>query len=96
MTALRRIDLAWALLVLLTLTGVFLGEFRQGGFWVVLVIALVTALKGRLVIDVFMELGEASLVLRRLVRGFGLLVPALILVTYLWGPLLARFNWLLE
>ena len=46
------------------------------------------------VIDRFMELGEASVVIRRVVRSFGLLVPVLMLVVYLWGPELARVNWL--
>ncbi len=90
----RRADPAWLLLVLLTLAGAWVGEARQTGFWVVAGVAAVTALKGRLVIDVFMEMGDAPPILRRLVRGFGLLVPALILITYLWGPVLARFRWL--
>jgi hypothetical protein len=88
------LDLTWFLLVILTLGGALLGEFSGGGFWVTLVVAVATAVKGRLVIDRFMELGEASAVIRRVVWGFGLLVPLLILVVYLWGPELARLNWL--
>jgi len=88
------LDLTWLVLVVLTLGGACLGEFASSGFWTTLVIALITAVKGRLVIDRFMELGEASIVVRRLVRSFGLLVPLLMLVVYLWGPELARLNWL--
>lgn len=89
-----RLDLTWLALVILTLGGALLGEFSSSGFWITLVIAVMTAVKGRLVIDRFMELGEASVIIRRVVRSFGLLVPLLILVDYLWGPELARLNWL--
>ncbi len=88
------LNLTWLALVVMTLGGAYLGEFASSSFWTTLVIAVITAVKGRLVIDRFMELGEASVVVRRLVRGFGLLVPLLMLVAYLWGPELARLNWL--
>ena len=44
-------DLTWLVLVVLTLGGAYLGEFASSGFWTTLVIALITAVKGRLVID---------------------------------------------
>ena len=88
------LDLTWLILVMLTLGGALLGEFGASGFWATLLVALITAVKGRLVMDKFMELGEASPLIRRVVRGFGLLVPLLMLVVYLWGPDLARLHWL--
>jgi len=90
----RRLDLAWLALVSFTLGGAFMGEFGADRFWVVAVVALVTFVKGRMVIVHFMELNRASPVIRRVVGLFGMLVPLLMLITWLWGPQLARVNWL--
>lgn len=94
MSAARKIDQAWLLLVVLTFTGALLAEHAESNFAVVLLVAAMTVFKGRLVIDHFMELGQASAVIRRVVGIFGLLVPLLLLVTWLWGPQLARLDWL--
>ncbi len=91
---LHKVDTAWLLLIGLTLAGSALGEWRHGGVWVVLGVALATAFKGRLVMDAFLELDRTAPWLQRTVRAFGLLVPVLIVVTYLWGEELARFRWL--
>jgi hypothetical protein len=86
----RSLDWTWALLATLTLLGVAVGEGAEPGFWVTLTVAAIAALKGRLVIDQFMELGRAHPTLRRLVRLFGLLVPALMVLVYLFSPWIAR------
>ena len=82
----RAIDWTWILLISLTLSGVAIGEGAEPGFWVTLTVAAIAALKGRLVIDQFMELGSAHPAIRRVVRLFGLLVPALMVLVYLFGP----------
>ncbi len=92
-TSARRIDYTWLILIGLTLGGVALGVEAAGpSLWLTLVIAAITALKGRLVIDQFMELGNANPHIRRLVRLWGLLVPALILLVWVWGPQIARMS----
>ena len=73
----------------LTLSGMLMGEYAQPGFWVTVSVACITAFKGRLVIDQFMELNQASPVIRRIVRSFGLVVPLLMILTYLLGAELA-------
>lgn len=88
----RSVDWTWAILVTLTLAGVTIGEGAEPGFWVTLTVAAIAAFKGRLVIDQFMELGDAHPAIRRLVRLFGLLVPALIMLVYLFGPQIARIT----
>ncbi|MGE5155343.1 MAG: cytochrome C oxidase subunit IV family protein [Bdellovibrio bacteriovorus] len=91
MTAsIRSVDWTWGTLVALTLAGVALGEGAQPGFWVTLSVAAIAAVKGRLVIDQFMELGGAHPSIRRLVRLFGLLVPALMVLVDLFGPQIAQ------
>lgn len=89
MTPARAIDLTWIALIGLTLAGVALGEGASPGLGVTLLIVCITALKGRLVIDQFMEVGGAHPGIRRAVRTFGLLVPMLILAVYFFGPRIA-------
>lgn len=91
-----KLNLAWLVLLLLSLGGAVIGEFAQSGFWITLLIATVTAFKGWVIIDHFMELGDYKPVFRKVVRSFGLLVPVLMMITYLWGSLLANINWLGE
>ena len=86
----RAIDWTWLVLISLTLVGVAIGEGAEPGFWVTLLVAAITAFKGRLVIDGFMELGSAHPAIRRLVRLFGLLVPALMVLVQLFGPWIAQ------
>ena len=92
MTPEHAVDLTWIVLIALTLLGVALGEGASPGLTVTLLVAGITALKGRLVIDRFMELGGASPWIRRAVRTFGLFVPTLILVVHLFGPRIARLT----
>jgi hypothetical protein len=87
----KRLDLSWLFLMTLTLSGALMGEYAHPGFWVSFGVAVITAIKGRLVIDEFMELGTASPAIRRTVRAFGLLVPILIMLVWLLGPRLAQW-----
>lgn len=89
MVTARKLDQIWILLITLTLGGVAVGEGAEPGFWVTLLVAGITAIKGRMVIDYFMEVGDALPSIRRLVRIFGLLVPSLMVLTYLFGPRIA-------
>ncbi|HEC05383.1 cytochrome C oxidase subunit IV family protein [Thiolapillus sp.] len=91
MTA-AKLTLSWMLLMVLTLSGTLMGEYAQPGFWVTVSVAVITTIKGRLIIDQFMELNHASPVIRRIVRGFGLIVPALMILTYLYGQKLAAIT----
>ncbi|HID45070.1 MAG TPA: thiosulfate reductase [Chromatiaceae bacterium] len=87
-----KLNFSWLLLMGLTLSGTLMGEYAQPGFWITLGIAVITTIKGRLIIDQFMELNQASPVIRRIVRGFGLVVPALMILTYLLGSELAALT----
>lgn len=90
--SIRTIDWTWILLLFLTLVGVVLGEGAEPGFWVTVLIAVITGVKGRLVIDNFMEMGHARPSIRALVRLYGLLVPTLMIGGYLFGPQIARLT----
>ena len=85
-----KLNLSWLLLMGLTLGGMLMGEYAQPGFWITVSIAAITAVKGRLIIDRFMELQQASPVIRNIMKAFGLLVPGLMILTYLLEAELAR------
>ena len=90
MTPTRTLDLAWLLLIGLTLGGTALGEAAEPGLCVTLIIATTMAVKGRMVIDHFMELTNANRTIRRMVRLYGVVIPVLLMLTYVFGPQIAR------
>jgi len=89
---LLKVDIAWLMLILLTLSGGWMGKHAEPGFWITVVIAMMTFLKGRLVIDYFMELDEASKVIRRVVGSFSTIIPLMMILTYIWGDHLVSFS----
>lgn len=92
MDALRKLDLVWALLLGLTFGGAVLGDASRPGFWITAGIALIMAVKGRLVIDFFMELGGANRTIRRLVRLYGMAIPLLLILSYLFATQIAQMT----
>lgn len=88
----RALMLTWLILVVLTLTGAALGDGASPGLGLTLVVAAITALKGGLVIEEFLEIGQTRPAIRYPVRLFGLLVPGSMLVVYLYGPEIARLT----
>ncbi len=89
---LGKLHLAWLSLLALTLLGGFIGEMWNSGLWVSVTVALIMAIKARLVIDHFMELGDAHPAIRGLVRFFALFFPLLVVVTYLFGDQIAQLT----
>lgn len=82
----------WLLLIGLTLTGALLAETGRAGWPLALVVAGLIALKGRLVIDHYMEMTRANARIRRLLYGYITLVPLLVLLSHGWGPALRRLT----
>ncbi len=89
MDASRKLDLVWLVLITLTLTGAALGETAEPGLWLTISVAAMMVLKGRMVIDHFMELADANPSIRRMVRLYGVTIPLLLVLTYLFGPQIA-------
>lgn len=92
MTHKQLIDVLWLLLVALTLGGALIGEAAEPGIAVTLVISLTMALKGRVIIDHFMELKTANRRIRNLMRAYFYVLPLMTLLTYLFGDWLARLT----
>ncbi len=92
MTHEKLLDRLWLLLVALTLGGAWVGEAVEPGLAVTLIISLTMAFKGRIVVDHFMELKTANRTLRSLMRGFFYVLPAVNVLTILFGDWLARLT----
>ena len=45
---------------------------------------MITAIKGRMVIDYFMGLNDVAPSIRRVAKTFGMIVPLLMVATFLW------------
>lgn len=92
MTHKQLINVLWLLLVALTLGGALIGEAAEPGIAVTLVISLTMALKGRVIIDHFMELKTANRRIRNLMRAYFYVLPLMTLLTYLFGDWIARLT----
>lgn len=86
------LDLAWLLLVMLTLGGAWFGEAGEPGLAVTVFVAAVIAVKGRLVTEHFMELRDANVRIRRLMNLYFVVVPALVVAVGVFGDRLARLT----
>jgi hypothetical protein len=82
----------WVLLLALTAAGAWLGETGGRGWALTLTVALLIALKGRLVIDHYMGMRDANRTIRRILYSFVVLVPALVLVSHAFGALIAQWT----
>jgi hypothetical protein len=76
--------------VALTLGGALLGETAEASLPLAMVIILTMAVKGRLVIDYFMEMRDANRTLRNLMHAYFYVLPLLALLVYLFGDEIAR------
>lgn len=88
----RIADRVWLALVALTLAGAWLGEQGGSGPLALVFVVVVIALKGRLVIDYFMELRRANTRLRRLMNAYFYVMPALVLAVHFLGGHIARWT----
>jgi len=82
----------WLLLLGLTLAGAWLAETGEAGWPLTLIVAGLIALKGRLVIDHYMEMTRASARLRRVLYAFVIIVPTLVLLSHGWGDSIRRMT----
>jgi len=74
----KRINFFWALLVALTLFATLIAERATPSHFIVIVICLTIAIKGRFIIDEFMGLREAIPVIRYTIHSYFILLPTFI------------------
>ena len=85
-------DRTWVLLIALTALGVWLKAGLDAGALLGFAVAGVIALKGRLVIDHYLELPHAHPWLRRVMRAYFWLLPALVVASTLGGETIRRLT----
>lgn len=79
----QTVTVLWGLLVVLTLGGSLLGETIEPGYALMLVVTLTMAVKGRMVIDHFMELKNANRLIRRLMQAYFYVLPLATVLSYI-------------
>ncbi len=88
----RSVDFIWLVLMVLTLLSAAVAESPEQGLLLILVIALTVAVKGRLIVDRFMELRNANRYLRNSMRIYFYVIPLLIVLVYLFPELIKRLT----
>ncbi len=88
----KLIDTLWIVLICLTLFSAWMAERAEPGFISVAIMAAVLAIKGRIIVDHFMELKHANKLIRTLMRTYFYVIPALIILVYLFPDQIARWT----
>jgi hypothetical protein len=88
----KRIDILWLVLVGLTLFSAYIAEQATPSMMSVIIMALVLAIKGRIIVDHFMELKKAHIILRSLMRAYFYVIPSLIIIVYLFPEKIAEWT----
>lgn len=88
----KHIDILWLVLVALTLFSAYMAERTTPSFSSVAIMAVVLAIKGRIIVDHFMELKNAHFVLRTLMRTYFYVIPSLIIIVYLFPEEIAKWT----
>lgn len=85
-------EMTWLALVGLTLAGAWLAETGEAGAPLTLVVAALIVVKGRVVIDRYMELRHGHRTIRNILYAFNAAVAALVVITHWFGDAIARFT----
>lgn len=86
------IEILWLLLIALTLFSAYMAERETPGLSSVSIIAAVLAIKGRIIVDYFMELKETHVIIRTLMRLYFYVIPALIILSWLFPQQIAEWT----
>jgi len=86
------VDRLWLLLISLTLFSAYMAERDTQGFNSILIMALVLAIKGRIIVDHFMELKSAHRLIRTLMRVYYYVIPLMIIAVYLFPEQIAQWT----
>ena len=87
----RLVNRLWLALISLTLFSAFMAEQDHQGILSVTIIAVALGLKGRIIVDYYMELKTAHALLRILMRAYYYVIPAMIILVYLFPEPIARW-----
>jgi cytochrome c oxidase subunit IV len=87
-----RVNMLWLVLMLLTLFSAYMAEHDVTSLVSVSIMAVVLAIKGRIIVDYFMELKNANTGLRFLMRLYFVVIPVLIILVYLFPVQIASWT----
>lgn len=88
----KKIDVLWVLLMLITLVNALIAETAEPSLIVTLLIASAVAIKGRVVVDHFMELKSAHPLIRISMQVYFYVIPAMMILVYLFPETIARWT----
>jgi hypothetical protein len=88
----KLVTILWLVLLALTLFSAFMAEQAKADLPSTVIIAVVLAVKGRIIVDYFMELKNAHVVLRALMRAYFYVIPCLILGVYFFPEKIASWT----
>ncbi len=92
MTHIKFIEILWMVLIVLTLFSAYMAEQAKPGLDSVAIMALVLAIKGRIIVDYFMELKHSHYIIRTLMQVYFYVIPALIILVYLFPEQIAAWT----
>jgi len=90
-SAIAPLSSAWLILVALTLISPFLGLWLHGAEWLQILVAGIVWIKGWLIARQFIEIELAHPFIRRVMQGFILFTPVMLLLTVFLGNHFARW-----
>ncbi len=91
MSQIQVVNRLWGILIALTLFSAFMAEQDSQGLGSISIMALVLAIKGRIIVDYFMELKTANVLIRTLMQVYFYVIPAMIIAAYLFPEQIARW-----
>jgi len=91
MSQIQVVNRLWIILIALTLFSAFMAEQDSQGLGSISIMALVLAIKGRIIVDYFMELKTANVLIRTLMQVYFYVIPMMIIAAYLFPDQIARW-----
>ncbi len=88
----RILDYVWLVLMAMTILSAVLAESADPSLLITVVVATTIALKGRMVLDRFMELRNANVYIRFAMNLYFYVLPAMIVLVFLFPDLLAKIT----
>lgn len=87
----RLVTQLWLILIALTLFSAYMAERDSQGLISIIIIAMVLGIKGRIIVDHYMELKNANRLLRTLMQFYFYVIPTMIVAVYLFPEQIARW-----
>ena len=88
----RALDYIWLLLMAITIMNAMIAESTTTGAAITVLIAISVAFKGHMVVDHFMGLKGANRYLRSWMNAYFYVIPAMIIIVYVFPETIAQWT----